>query len=280
MLYIGKTFQYLEISYLNQDITKGLIIKYLMKQRNKILKLFVVIILALVSNPVLSQSRVVNLRYQNEIWNLWTIEANGGLLSFYGDLSSYDSKYIEKLKYESGPALSLNITKHFNRLIGISGQLVAGKLKGSNYNTSFKANLIEYNLNLKVNLFNLFYPNNKGKFGITAQFGLGQFLFNSTKYVYTEGENEITKHDSRVPEFVYFIGAGSFFRMTDKVGISFDFTLKQCQSDWLDIQVKNNDYDYYSYIGLGLIYYIDNIKKGPIKNKARIAHNNIRFKHL
>jgi hypothetical protein len=251
-----------------------------MKQQIKILTLTAIILLVVVSCPVYSQNKMVNLRYQNEIWKLWTIEANAGFLSFYGDLSSHDNSYLDKIKYETGPALSLNLTKHFNRLFAVSGQLLTGQLEGSNYNTSFEANLVEYNLNVRFNIFNLFYPNNNGKIGLAAQGGLGQFMFVSTQSVYHEGGSTMIKHDARVPEFVYFIGAGGFLRTTDKIGISLDFSLRQCQNDWLDVLVKNNDFDYYTYLSLGVTYYIDRIKKGPMKNKARIAHNNFKFKHL
>jgi hypothetical protein len=164
--------------------------------------------------------------------------------------------------------------------LAVSGQLLAGKLNGNNYNTSFNADLIEYNLNVKLNLFNLFYPENKGKFGINAKAGVGQFLFTSTKTVYSEGGNEIFNHDARVPEFVYFIGAGGFFKTTDKFGVSLDISLRQCQNDQLDVLVKSNDFDYYTYLSFGITYYVDRIKKGPIKNRARIAHNNFKLKHL
>ena len=227
-----------------------------------------------------SQNKILNLRYQNEMWKLWSLDLNAGLLSFYGDVSSHDDNYFDKLKYESGPALSLNVTKHFSRLFALSGQLLVGNLNGLNGNVSFEADLIEYNLNAKINLFNLFYPINEGKFRLTAQAGLGQFLFTSEQVIKDEGLNTSSKHEVRVPEFVYFLGVGTFFKTSDKLAISLDLSIRQCQNDRLDVLVKNNDYDYYSYLSLGIIYYLDVMKKGPVKNKARIAHNNSRHKHL
>ena len=251
-----------------------------MKHNIKIRWIAVISLLLIVSFHGYSQNNIRNLRYQDQIWKIWTVEANAGLLSFYGDLSSYDANYINKLEFESLPAFSLNLSKHFNRLFGISGQLLMGRLKGTNDNTSFEANLIEYNLNAKLNLFNLFYPNNKGKFGITAQAGVGQFLFSSEKTVFFEGNDKITKHEARVPEFEYFIGAGSFFKTSDRFGISLDVSLHQCQNDMIDIVTKSNDYDYYTYLSIGVTYYLERIKKGPVKNKARVAHNNSKLKHL
>ncbi len=251
-----------------------------MKNNIKIHWIAAISLLVFVSFHGHSQNNTRNLRYQDQIWKIWTIEANAGLMSFYGDLSSYDANYINKLQFESLPAFSVKLTKHFNRLFGISGQLLMGRLKGSNDNTSFEANLIEYNLGAKFNLFNLFYPNNNGKFGITAQAGVGQFLFSSEKTVYFEGNDEITKHVARVPEFEYFIGAGTFFKSSDRFGISLDISLHQCHNDMIDVFTNNNDFDYYTYLNIGVTYYLERIKKGPVKNKARIAHNNSRLKHL
>ena len=251
-----------------------------MKRRLKILTFTSIMLFVIFTHPIYAQNNFEKLRYQDEIWKLWTVEANAGLLSFYGDLSSYDANYIDKLKYESGQAFSLNISKHFSRLFGISGQLLIGKLNGSADNSSFEADILEYNLNLKLNLFNLCFPDNKGKFGITARAGIGQFWYSSAKSVYTEGSNEITKRDARVPEFTYLIGAGSFIRVIDRFGISLEISVRQCQTDWLDVSKSNNDFDYYSYTSLGITYYFDRFKKEPIKNKARIAHNKLKLKHL
>ncbi len=255
---------------------------YPLKTKNSILIFSLLLLFIFISKVSVPQKyRYGNLRFQNEVWKIWSIGMDGGVLSFYGDLSIHDNDYIDKLKYESGPGLSVNLTKHFDRLFSLSGQLLAGKLKGSNYASSFNADLIEYNLNVRLNMYNLFYPYNKGKFGVTIMAGVGQFLYYSTKTSYNEGGNSVTSHDSRVPEFVYFIGGGGFIRPTERFGISMDMGLRQCQTDWLDVLLKNDDFDYYTYWNLGIVYYIDNfIHKKPVRNKARIAHSNAKLKHL
>lgn len=238
------------------------------------------ILVVLFIHPTSAQNKILNLRYQNEIWKVWSLDLNAGLLSFYGDVSTYDGNFINKLKYESGPAISLNVTKHFSRLFALSGQVMVGNLNGLNANISFEADLVEYNLNAKINLFNLFYPTNQGKFGLTAQAGLGQFIFTSEQVIKNEGINTTSSHEVCVPEFVYFLGAGTFIKTSDKFAVSLDLSIRQCQNDKLDVLVKNNDFDYYSYLSFGVIYYLDVMKKVPVKNKARIAHNPSRRKHL
>jgi hypothetical protein len=247
-----------------------------MKLTCKIFMAAAIFLMVFDSSQLFGQKKITSLRYQNAIWQVWSIEANAGFLSSYGDLSNHDNQFIKKLKYESCPSLSLNISKHFGRLLAISGQVLTGKLKGSNSNSSFDASILEYNLNLKFNLFNLFYPGNNGKFGITTFAGAGQFLFSSTKTDYLEGEDKITHQGARVPEFVFLAGAGAFIKTTERFGISIDYSLRQCQNDKLDVEVKNDDFDYYTYLSLGLTYYIDRFNKSPMKNKARIAHNNSR----
>lgn len=247
-----------------------------MKTTFKLFSIAFTITILFASSHVFGQKKFNSLRYQNAIWQLWSIEVNAGFLSSYGDLSSYDNHFLNKLKYESCGAMSLNISKHFGRLVAVSGQVLTGKLKGSYSNSSFEASILEYNLNLKLNLFNLFYPDNSGKFGITTFAGAGQFLFNSTKTDYYEGTTEIKQQKARVPEFVFLAGAGAFVKTSERFGITVDYSLRQCQNDKLDVVVKNDDFDYYTYLSLGLTYYIDRLNKSPIKNKARIAHNNSR----
>jgi hypothetical protein len=79
---------------------------------------------------------------------------------------------------------------------------------------------------------------------------------------------------------VYFFGGGFYYNINDNTGITLDLSIRQCQNDKLDNEYKNNNYDYYSYLGIGIIYYLQSFKRGPVKNKARIAHNNKKLKPL
>jgi hypothetical protein len=251
-----------------------------MKPKFKILVLTAISVLFIISSSVYSQNRNGNLRYQNELWNLWSFDINAGLSSFYGDLSSFDNNFLKKQLHESGPAFGLILTKHFDRLFGVSGQLLLGQLKGNIQNSSFNAGFIEYNLHARFNLLNLFFPDNKGKIGLNIQAGIGQFLFQSTNCIYNEGANSTTMYSTRVPEFIYFFGSGFFYRSSDNFGISLNLSVRQCHNDMLDVVAKNSDYDYYSYMGVGFTYYLSQFKKGPVKNKARIANSDRKLKHL
>ena len=219
-------------------------------------------------------------RVKNEQWNVWAINANAGITSFYGDLSSFDANYIEKLHYESGPATGIMVTKHFDRLFAISGQIIASRLKGSLDNISFKSEIFEYNLHLRLNIYNLFVPYHNSKFGINVFGGLGNFLFNTTQTIATEGKVEHITNQSRVPELVYFVGGGLFIQPTSSFAINTEISIRRCNNDMLDGLKKNNNDDYYSYLNVGITYYFGRFKQRPVRNKARIAHSDKRLKPL
>jgi hypothetical protein len=208
----------------------------------------------------------------------WTININGGFTSYFGDLSIHDLDLGAKLEKESGPAMGLILTKNiFKDAVSLSGQLLAGKLEGHKCNISFTADLLEYNVQARVDFISLFMLNKRHAFGIIGYTGVGQFLF-STKKV--EVEERIVKnyqHDARVPEFVFFFGGGVYYKVSHSFGITADLALRQCRNDRLDDYVKNDDYDYYSYLSIGISYSINTFKKAPLKNKARLANNNFLF---
>lgn len=219
-------------------------------------------------------------RAQTEYWNVWKINANAGYISFYGDLSSFDGNYLEKLHYESGPAMGIIVTKHFDKLFALSGQIITGKLKGSSGNTAFKSELLEYNLHLRLNIYNIFAPRSNNKFGINFFGGLGNFIFKTTQTITTEGKVENINNQSRVPELVYFTGGEIFYEPISNLAISVELSIRKCNNDMLDGLVANDNDDYYSYLNFGISYYIGRFKKGPIRNKARIAHSDKRLKPL
>ncbi len=194
-------------------------------------------------------------------WDNWAVNVNAGLTSFYGDLSIYDSEIMEKLKNESGPAMGLIVTKSFNDKFGVSGQFLMGSLKGENVKgTSFESSFYEYNFHFRIDLVNAIFPNNNTGLGMNFYAGVGNFLFKTTKFEMVEGEQKTSVKDTRVPEFVYFVGLGFQYKFTDKFGINFDMALRQARNDYLDYEVKNGNFDYYTHIGLGLTYYINDFK--------------------
>ena len=168
---------------------------------------------------------------------------------------------MEKLTKESGPAISGILTKHiYNNKFGISGQLLNGSLKGENMSkVSFEATFIEYNLHARIDFINLFSPDNILKFGINGYAGIGQFLFRTTKYDRRADNEEISVENTGTPEFVYFGGLGVYYKITDKFSITADMSMRQAQNDKLDDLNKNENFDYYTHISIGVTYHIESM---------------------
>ncbi len=214
------------------------------------------------------------------ISNEWVFNANIGFLSYFGDLSLYDRNIPEKIENESGRAGGIMISKKIIKPFGLSVQVISGKLKAKNGNIYFESTILEYNLSAYVDIISLLSKSKQDKFGLQVFAGGGNFLFNSTKYEYYEGETVITDHKSRVPEFVSFVGMGLNYKFSEQFGIMSALSLKQCQNDKIDVYYKLPDFDYYSYFQFGVTYLFKPATKAYDNNRARIAHNNTRLKPL
>ena len=247
--------------------------------KKRILKTVLPIFLVILSINQLCYSQTWGGLKPSGLASGWSVNVGGGLTSYFGDLSMHDLDIGAKLDRESGPALNISVTKNiFGDAIGVSGQVVTGKIKGMKDDISFTAELFEYNLNARVDFVDLFMQGRYHAFGLTGYVGAGQFLFSTKKVESSERVVTNSEHSSRVPEFVVFFGGGVYYKVNHNIGITADLALRQCQNDRLDDYVKNDDYDYYSLITIGISYYINNIKRAPLKNKARLANSSFWFK--
>ncbi len=205
----------------------------------------------------------------------WSVKINGGLTSYFGDLSLNDLDIWTKIKHESGPAMSIILTRNIYRdAIGISGQVLAGKIEGRKDDITFTSNLIEYNLHARIDFVRLFMPRKYNAFGVVGYAGAGQFFFNTNKVEMNEGNLKTSKQNTEVPELVIFFGGGIYYKLNSNLGITADLSLHQCQNDRLDDYIKNDNYDYFTYLSVGVSYYIINVKK----SKTNIANSSFLFK--
>lgn len=241
----------------------------MLKRKLKLASILMLILSLLGSQPLDAQSW--GGKKKSGFLDNWAINANGGLTSFFGDLSKFDTEISKKLKEESGPGYGIIATKYFlNNKLGVSGQLLFGNLKGEN-NTkiSFESKFSEYNFHVRCNLINIFSPYNMSKIGLEPYGGLGQFTFKTTQWDRSEEEVVITIEDTGTPEFTYFFGLGMFYKVSEKIRITADFSMRQAQNDKLDDLTKDDNNDYYSYFAVGLTYYIFSFKKASIFNTSR-----------
>jgi len=114
-------------------------------------------------------------------------------------------------------------------------------------------------LHARLNFINLFSPDNILKFGISGHAGIGQFIFNSTRWDRGAGDPEISVENTGTPEFVYFAGIGAYYDITDKFGVTAEISARQAQNDKLDDLSKNENFDYYTLICIGITYNIESI---------------------
>ena len=206
-------------------------------------------------------------------WHDWAITLNGGFTSYFGDLSIYDTDPLNKLKHESKPAFGMLISKYFNDDVALSGQLIYGGLKSTyNEKLSFDTDFIEYNVQLRVDLLNLILRRNNTGIGLVAFGGVGHMIFNSVKYAEEDGQLNTYAHRARAPEFVYFIGGGIDYQISDRFSMNLDIALRQVQNDRIDNEVRKDNYDFYSFINLGVTYHIKHLfghgKKGNLYGRG------------
>jgi hypothetical protein len=250
--------------------------KYFVSKIFYISRIISLIILMVILAPSVHSQNWEGMR-KTGFWERWAINANVGYTSYFGDLSLHDNELISKITHESGPAYGAIVSKYLNNIIGISGQILVGNLKGSNGNLAFKSELIEYNLQLRVNFVNLINNRKNHRIGVLGYAGIGQFFF--TTEVEKSIEENVTTYStySKVPEFVMFAGGGIHYILGSNYSISAGLSLRQSYNDKLDGVIKNGDNDYYTYLNIGLTYYIPTFIKGPLRNKARIACSNFKF---
>ena len=207
--------------------------------------------------------------------DLWSVNANGGVTSYFGDLSIYDTDIPLKLSRESGPAFGLLISKSVSNTFSFSGQIIIGNFKARKQNISFETRFLEYNAKLNLDFVNMFSPQTPHNYGITGYIGVGNYLFNSTKKEYFEEKVETITTKARVPEFVFIVGGGFFYKFVDDFSFTFDIGLRQSQNDKLDSYHHGTDFDYYSYTSIGLTYHIPTRARKPVREKTKMAYSGI-----
>jgi len=235
--------------------------------KKQIKLLLAVVLITTLVIPYTTSAQGWSGRWKPGFWDMWSISVNAGQTSFFGDLSLYDTDIVGKLTNESGPAFSGIFSKHFNDKFSIGGQLLYGNLKGANAVSAFDASVMELNLQGKVNLLNLIIPDNMSDFDITMYGGIGQFTFKSIQYSLKEA-GETSTEDTGTPEFVYFVGMGLEYKIGDRIGINVDMSMRQAQNDKLDDLAKNDNFDYYSYVSIGVTYYIESLFGGGSKKRS------------
>jgi hypothetical protein len=201
----------------------------------------------------------------------WSFGLNTGVTSYYGDLSLHDRNYFNKVRYESKPAVGIIVTKHLNNTFAVASQVIYGGFRCDfSPELAFNTRLLEYNIQGRVDLFELMVPDNPFRLKGIAFAGLGQFIFNVSGPDGAGSDFNGTVHNTRVPEFVIFFGGGLSYEINYRFRITAELALRQAQNDRLDNFVHGNNFDYYNALLVGITYYVPTfVKKGNVANLLR-----------
>jgi hypothetical protein len=198
------------------------------------------------------------------------LNLNGGITSHFGDLSIYDFDPVSKFRTESGAGFGVIGTWYITKTLGISGQLLEANIKAALNNVSFRTRIMEYNVHGRINFMSLFRNLYEPKFGFEGYAGIGQFFFTVIKYSESADQTVKTEYPAQVPEFVYFFGGGISYRITHNLSFTSDLAIRQCQTDRLDDIIRNDDFDYYSYLSVGLTLDVGHWIIPSQKNRYRL----------
>lgn len=190
----------------------------------------------------------------------WSVNANVGRTSFFGDVSMYDEQFNEKMTKEGSWACGFGVARQINFVFALEGQALFGKLSGSNSLSEFESNINEYSLQITTDLVNLLIPVNKASLHPYLKVGMGQFNFNTRLRYYDPNVKDLTV-TSQVPEFVYLFGAGAFYILSDSFDANIEFMGRRMSNDRLDGTPDKEDKDFYSYLSVGMVYKINNMRR-------------------
>ena len=222
--------------------------------------------------PVLSSSQSwdcsLSSTYKDQV--LLKLNLNAGITSYFGDLSIYDLNHVRKVSFESLPGYGVIATLQLTKTYSIAGQFLQANLKANMKDISFKTQIFEYNIHGRVNLLNLFKIPHDPDLTFEGYVGVGQFFYTVTKETTYSLYTDKIVYPAQVPEFVYFLGGGAAYRMTKYTSLTIDLALRQCQTDRLDDYQANGDFDYYSYLSIGLTIDIGRFINPFLKTRYRL----------
>jgi hypothetical protein len=187
----------------------------------------------------------------------WSISANCGRTSFYGDVSLYDYEFTEKIRKEGSWAWGVGISREFLDVFSIHGQYMKGELAGTNSRSHFSSYISEFSANASINLLNLLIPDNQARFFPYIKVGMGQFTF-QTRLIYNDPDKADITTKSQSPEFILLYGGGACFVLSKAFDMQVEYMSRRMENDRIDGISNNNDYEYFSYLSVGLSYKINN----------------------
>ena len=263
-----------------------------MKKNLTISKLLMLVIMAVLPFSMYAQE---GKKKTKPVERYWYIQADGGLSINHGDLANYEGGVWNDFKHfwNNGQAARnwnahFGVGYQFGKVIGLNLKGGYGLLSGHKHGQplSFiddpakayltdlaldKTSYIEANLNLTLNLFNMFKYNPRRVVNLVPHVGIGGLFYKAGAISHLdENDNPETpalaaKKDKFEPTFNVPAGMEITFNIAPKFDLFLDYTYTFTGSDKLDQMMKRykegyyteenrviNDKDMYSQFNLGL----------------------------
>jgi len=235
----------------------------------KIIHLFAVLFLLL---PLLSNAQQYE-KYEGNNEG-WSINANFGPSLFYGDIKQYNIVPVSKFNNEWRTSGGLILSKQLFSFLSLRGQVLVGQLAGtkrnfdnkSAANVYFKSNIVDYNVNFKIDISEFFKPESERKVTVYTYAGIGVVDFRTKKYdlitdnlIKSYGYSQDGSKSKATSETIFPVGLGIEYKMSENLCLTLDYSRRIVNSDKLDATVGKSKHDMYDYISIGLTFHF----RGP-----------------
>ena len=217
----------------------------------------------------------------------WYIQADGGLSINHGDLANYNGWLFDDFNHYKSQAFQnwnahLGFGYRFSKVFGFNIKGGYGLLSGHKHNQALvfaddngiyynlgltKSNYFEGNINLTINLFNIFNYNPRRVINLVPHVGFGGIYYKAGMVSQLNQDDEMNvpalrePADKRELNFTVPVGMEITFNVAPKFDIFLDYTYNFTGTDKLDQVAKIasdeakhiiNDKDMYSQFNLGL----------------------------
>ena len=208
----------------------------------------------------------------------WYVNLNAGLSYSQGDIA----KHIDFPKWPDfnhiSPGADLVMGRQLSPSFGLSTGIYYGLLTGMSENGNhFESDLFDYRINATINFNKLFGFSKDGRLSVHGSGGVGQAQYKTkvydergtTLYGYNHSLGELrgTGIDGRRVVMIFPLSMGLDYKLSDKVQLYVDYTLKLASSDLIDGKIKGDNNDNYNFTSIGLRFNFLKRKKTKPENE-------------
>lgn len=203
--------------------------------------------------------------------NFASASVEAGITTFFGDIDegAAQGDLSNNLAYKVKASYTIKHVIDFSGNIsfgGMSGEKIRGSGDKTNY-VYFENKFTQFSFDMGINILAPFMKNNREKFGLYANIGLGLIDFKVKLY---DGTNDsVVKtfgYDGQgsTTELVIPFGGRAIYHISKSSAVTLQTTLNWVDTDKLDSQTGNDNTDFYNYFSLGYTYKFnfDKSKKG------------------